>query len=117
MKTSKCFVYNNTIVFAVPREMVSRAIGPAGINIRNIQEKLGKKVKVISEANELWEAERFTRDVVSPLKFKSIELKDDVFVLTAGSESKAALIGRNRRRLDELNQILKDNFGKEVRII
>lgn len=117
VKTSKCFVYNNTIIFAVPRDMISRAIGPAGVNIRAIQEKLGKKVKVISEANEILDAERFVRDVVSPLRFKSLELKDNVFILTAGSESKAALIGRNRRRLDELNQILKDNFGKEVRII
>ena len=117
VKTSKCFVYNNTIIFAVPREMISRAIGPAGINVRDIQEKLGKKVKVVSEVSEISDAERFVRDIVSPLRFKSLELKDSVFVLTAGSESKAALIGRNRRRLDELNQILKDTFGKEVRII
>jgi hypothetical protein len=38
-------------------------------------------------------------------------------VLTAGSRNKAALIGRNRRRMIELNKILEDNFGKELKIV
>lgn len=117
VKTRKCFVYNNVIIFAVPFFMMARAIGPAGINIRRIQESLGKKIRIIREPNGIEDAERFVRDIVSPVGFKSLELRDDIFVLTAGSQSKAALIGRNKRRLIELNQILKDSFGKELRIV
>ena len=44
-------------------------------------------------------------------------LKNLLLILTAGSQSKAALIGRNKRRLLELQRIAKDYFGKEFRIV
>jgi NusA-like KH domain protein len=117
VKTRKCFVYNNAIIFAVPRMMISQAIGPGAMNVRRIQEQLGKKVKIVAEPEGIGNAEEFVREIVSPIKFKSLELKDGSFVLNAGSTSKAALIGRNKRRLEELHQILKDNFGIELKIV
>lgn len=117
VKTSKCFVYNNTIIFAVPQGLVSRAIGPQGNNVRNIQVTLGKKIKIIAEPNGVDDAVRFVQDVVDPVTFKSLELKDGAFLLTAGSQSKAALIGRNKRRFEELAQIMHDSFGHSLRII
>lgn len=117
VKTSKCFTYNNTIFFAVPKSQISKAIGPNASNIHKIQDKLAKKVKVIAEAQGSDDAERFVKDIVSPVKFVSSEIVDRVFVLTAGSQSKAALIGRNRRREEELAQIIKDTFNLELKIL
>lgn len=117
VKTSKCFVYNNVIIFAVPKALVSRAIGPNGEHARKIQQILGKKVRVIEEPHGLENAEKFVKDIVEPVDFKSLEIQNDEFVLTAGSQSKAALIGRNKVRLQELGQILEDNFGKTLRIV
>jgi NusA-like KH domain protein len=117
VKTRKCFVYNNVVVFAVPRMMISQAIGPGAVNVHRIQEQLGKKVKIVAEPSGIGEASEFVREIVSPVRFKSLELKEGSFVLNAGSSSKAALIGRNRRRLDELRQIMMDNFGIELRIV
>jgi transcription antitermination factor NusA-like protein len=117
VKTRKCFVYNNIIVFAVPKMMISQAIGPGAMNVRRIQEQLGRKVKIVAEPSGIEEAPEFVREVVSPIRFKSLELKEGFFVLNAGSGSKAALIGRNKRRFDELRQILMDNFGIELKIV
>ena len=47
VKTRKCFVYNNTIIFAVPSELMSRAIGPNASNIHYLQEKLGKRIRQV----------------------------------------------------------------------
>ena len=118
VKTRKCFVYNNTIYFAVPKVFVSKAIGPDAINVRRIQESLGKKVKIIKETEEERDFERFLQDVVSPTKFKNIEMKDNIVTITAGSmQNKAGLIGRNRRRFEELKKVLQDLFGFELRIV
>ena len=117
VKTRKCFVYNNTIFFAVEKGLVSRAIGPNAINVKRIQEKLGKRIKIIAEASGAQDAERFIQDIVAPVKFVSLELKDNGLILTAGSQSKAALIGRNRRREAELKQILQDTFNLELKIV
>lgn len=117
VKTRKCFVYNNIVIFAVPKMMISQAIGPGASNVRRIQEQLGKKIKIVAEPAGIEDAEEFVREIVSPIKFKSLELKDGFFILTAGSTSKAALIGRNKRRFEELKQTLVDNFGVELKIV
>lgn len=117
VKTRKCFLYNNMIVFAVPRAFMSQAIGPDAAHIRFIQNQIGKRIRVIEEARGFEDAERFVEAIVAPVTFKSLEMKDDMFVLSAGSQSKAALIGRNRRREDELRQIMKDTFGLDLKII
>jgi len=117
VKTRRCFLYNNAIIFAVPRFMISKAIGPDAKNIKRIQDQLGKRVRIISEASGIDDAARFIEDVVYPVKFKSLELKEGAFVLNAGSQSKAALIGRNKRRLDELKKIVIDSFNIDLKIV
>jgi transcription antitermination factor NusA-like protein len=117
VRTTRCFVYNNTVYFAVPKNMVSRAIGPAASNVRKLQERLGKRVRIIREPEGLADAERFVKEIVEPVKFKSLEIKDGEFVLTAGGGSKASLIGRGRRRLEELKIVCEDSFGMGLRIV
>lgn len=117
VKTRKCFLYNNMIIFAVPKPFMSQAIGPDASNIRFIQDQIGKRIRIIEEAQNVEVAERFVSAIVAPVTFKSLELKESMFVLTAGSQSKAALIGRNRRREDELRLIVKDTFGIDLKIV
>jgi len=118
VKTSKCFVYNNIIYFAVPVDKISRAIGPNASNIRMLQEKIGKRVRIIRQAMGKEEAERFINDIINPVRFKSIDISDNMITITAGSnQSKASLIGRNKRRLFELEKILKDSFGVELKVV
>ena len=117
VKTRKCFVYNNMIIFAVPRVFMAQAIGPEAAHIRSIQEQIGKRIRVIEEAKGVEQAEKFISDIVAPVTFNGIEMKEGMLVLTAGSQSKAALIGRNRRREAELQQIVKDTFGVEMKIV
>ena len=115
--TTRCFIYNNVILFAVPAAMVSRAIVMNGRNVRLMQETLGKRIKIISEAHGLRDVERFLRDVVEPVGFKSVSLQDDEAIITAGGQYKAALIGRNKVRLFELELIIQNVFGKQLRIV
>ncbi len=116
VKTHNCFIYNNVIVFAVPSDLMSRAIGTNGKNVRMIQDTLGRKIKIIKEARGIEDLERFVRDVVEPIGLKSVEVQGDEIVVTAGSQYKAALIGRNKARLDELSTVVQNLFGKQVRI-
>lgn len=117
VKTTSCFVYNNTIYFAVSKEKISKAIGNGASNIRKLQEKLGKKVKIITEpSNE--NIQKFLEEVVDPVKFKSVEIKDGTVTITSGNtQSKASLIGRNKRRLEELKDIVDDIFHLELKVI
>ena len=118
VKTRKCFVYNNTVYFAVNKELISRAIGPSAINIRKMQEDIGKKIKIIREAEDVGDFQRFFDDIVSPVRVKSVETADGVVIVTAGSnQNKASLIGRNKRRFEELKKIVQDFFGLSLKVV
>ena len=109
--------YNEMIIFCVPKILVSKAIGPEARNIRRIGEILGRRIKVIPIPKGIQHVKLFIKAIVSPVEFKDLEIKDDEVILTAGSRNKAALLGRNKRRLHEMQKIIKDFFGKEFKII
>lgn len=117
VKTMRCFVYNNTIIFAVPESLVSKAIGEKGRNVRIIQETLGKRVKIIFYPESIKDAEKFLHQIVEPVQFRSIQINDNEIVIDAPGQSKAVLIGRNKMRLLELAEIVHNSFGKELKIV
>ncbi|MSS74435.1 hypothetical protein EXS72_02225 [Candidatus Pacearchaeota archaeon] len=116
---SKCFVYNNTVYFAVSPKLFSRALGIENRNVSLISQRLEKRVRIIRDVEEdISGISKFIGAIISPVSFASIELKDNLLVLTAGSRERAAtLIGRNKVRLIELNAVLESYFGKTIRII
>lgn len=119
MSTTNCFDYNNQIVFAVPRSKISAAIGKNASNVRKLREILGRRIRIVTipEEKNTPSIYKFISEVVDPVEFNKIEIKNDILTVTAGRQSKAALIGRNRIREKELSSIVKDFFGiNKVRI-
>jgi transcription termination/antitermination protein NusA len=115
VQTTKCFVYNNQIIFAVPKASVSVAIGKGAVNIKKLSEILRKRIKVVAvPIKENQEGiSQFIKEVVDPVEFNKIEVKDKMVNISAGRQGKAALIGRGRAREKELSDILKNFFGVE----
>ncbi len=109
--TMNCFVYNNTIVFAVPRDKISMAVGRNGANVKKLGETLRRKIKVIEMPGGLEGLDKFVFDVTAPVEFNKIEIKDNVVHISASRANKAALIGRGRIREQELGVILNKAFG------
>jgi transcription antitermination factor NusA-like protein len=117
IRCSHCFEYNNAIVFAIPRKFVMRAIGKDNINLEKISRMIGKRVKIVAIPNGVEDIESFVSMITRPVRFKGIEVKDGEAIISAGSQSKASLIGKNRIRLNEMQNILEQYFNvKRVRI-
>lgn len=117
LRIKDCFFYNNAMIFVVPTVFVSKAIGEGGKNVKKLSQILGKRVKIVTLPHDINDAEKFISDIINPVKFKSLEIADNEIIINAGRESKAALIGRNKIRLKEMKMIVKQYFGKELRII
>jgi len=116
VRTRFCFKYNEAIVFCVPRHLVSKAIGPEARNIKRMSQILEKRIKVVAVPKGNKDVKVFVRAVISPTTFRGIEVKDNEVIISGGS-NKAALIGRNKRRLAEMKKIIKNFFGKDFRIV
>ena len=112
-----CFIYNSTIIFVVSKKDIKKAIGVNNINLKKMSVIVNRKVKVVGLPQSLADAEKFISTIVHPLEIKSVEVKDNYLMINAGQQNKAMLIGRNKRRLDEMRKIIKEYFGKEVRIV
>jgi hypothetical protein len=82
-----------------------------------MSEILRKRIKVIPLPRNIGDARTFIEAVVSPVTFKGVEISPTEIILTAGMQSKAALIGRNKRRLMEMQEIVKDFFQRDFRIV
>lgn len=117
INTKFCFRYNNTIMFSVPRHLVYKAIGENGKNAKKIYAILEKRIRIIPSPTGIQDAKNFIEDIVNPIPLKEFEIKDNEIILSASSQNKAILIGRNKRRLLELQKIIKNFFGKELRIV
>lgn len=111
ISTNHCFEYNNAIVFAVPRRLVSRALGHDNVNLRRLNQVIGRKVKIVAIPYGREDIENFVSVITYPVRFKAIEIKDDGAVISAGPQSKAILIGRNKVRLNEMQNVLGQYFG------
>jgi len=116
ISTRFCFSYNEALIFCVPKKLVSKAIGEQGKNVKKINQILHKRIKIIPSPRGIEDVKIFFEAVISPTSFKDLEIKDNEIIITAGMQNKAALIGRNRRRLLELQKIAKGFFNKELRI-
>lgn len=118
VSTTNCFKYNNVIIFAVPNKDVSRAVGKNGVNVRRISEIFRKKIKIIPQPNGVEDLETFISNIVEPVGFTKVEIKEGIVFITGGKQNKAALIGRNRQREQELEDILKRFFSvSKVKIL
>ena len=115
VRTRFCLRYNENIIFCVPKPLIPRAIGERGRNLRRLSEILGKRIRIIAAPRGLHDSATFIKAVISPLTMKNFQIDSDEIIVSAGN-NKAALIGRNKRRLIEMQKIVKDFFGKDFRI-
>jgi len=117
VSTRYCLKYNQALVFCVPKKLISKALGKNAENARQMSHILGKRIRVIAVPRDVKDAKEFISAIVSPVTFRELEITPDEIILTAGNQSKAALIGRNKRRFLEMQKIVKDFFKREFRII
>ena len=112
VSTTKVFNYNNQIIYAVPKAKISTAIGKNAINVKKLNDILRKKIKIVEmpAIDDNKGIGKFIESVVSPIEFNKVEVTDTSVVITAGRQSKASLIGRNRVREKELGDVLKNFF-------
>ena len=111
ISTTNCFEYNNMVIYAVPKQLMSKAIGKGASNVRQLVDYLKRKVKIVEMPSGLSGLKDFVAAIVEPLEFSGLEIKEGAVVISGDRQARAMLIGRNRSREEELKNILESGFG------
>lgn len=117
ISTRYCFKYNDILMYCVPKKLISKAIGKDNVNLKKLSEILKKRIRVVALPESILDAKSFIQAIIAPVTFKEIQITENEIVVNAGPQSKAALLGRNKRRLEEMQKIVKDFFKLEYKVI
>ncbi len=118
LRTRHCFSFNGIIFFVVNPGFVRRAIGKNASNIKRLTEKLRRRVRIIASPSSTRDAEKFVCSLIYPIQIKRFIIEGNEASIIAPREARAMIIGRNKVKLAELENILKEYFGiKRLRVI
>ncbi|MBU0536307.1 MAG: NusA-like transcription termination signal-binding factor [Nanoarchaeota archaeon] len=118
-RVKDCFIDEklNSLVFIVQPGEIGKALGKNAVNIRILESKLNKKVRVIEFNPEKLE---FIRNMVMPLRVNDVTEDEDGIITLIGpdTKTKGLLIGRNAQNLRNLESNLRRYFDvKEIKVV
>lgn len=117
VKANSCFTYSSIIIFTVPKQMVTRAIGKKAINVNKLTTRLNKKVRIVAKPTSKADIGSFINVIIFPHKYRKLSIENNELIIFSIMREKAALIGREKRRLKELSEILNRFFDIKKVII
>ncbi len=114
----KDYIIDNkdTCVFVVQPDELGKSIGKKGANVRLLEKKLNRKIKIVEFNSEV---KQFIRNLVYPLRLGDVDVSDDVVTLQAeDSKTRGLLIGRAASNLRNFEAITKRYFDiKEIKVV
>ena len=111
----KDFLENDKLIFIVQNGELRKALFEKGKNIKRLQDMMHKRIKVV-EFNS--DPIKFITNFIYPITVESINLNDDTIEIKAEDrKTKGLLIGRERKNLNELSNLVKNYFSLQVKIL
>lgn len=112
-----CLLRDNVISFVVKPGDVGRAIGKNAANVKNISNRVKKKVEILEYCDTI---ESFLKKALYNAGMEKIEVKEvdgkKIFFTSVGSEDKSKILS-NTSRLRRIKEIAKRNYGiDDIRI-
>lgn len=109
-----CFLTDSGFIFVVKEGLAGMAVGKAGSNIKKLEKITKKKVKVVEYSADPC---KFVANLIFPIRPKDIVKEDDKIKIIAGDfQSRARLIGRNKKNLNQLLNIFNKYFKESIEI-
>jgi len=111
-----CFLTNNLLLIIVNENNIAKAIGRGGSNIKHLEQKLNKKIKIVEFNSNL---SQFIRNLVNPIKVNDVKIENNMVQISVnGVREKAQLIGRDSKNIHELKEIVSLYFDvQDIKIV
>lgn len=107
-------VFNsNGFLIVVDFGDIGKAVGKNGSNIKKFSDMINDRVKVVEFNKDLM---NFLKNLIMPLKIEKMEQEDGFINIFADTKTKALLIGRNQKNLEQYNKVFKKYFDLKLRV-
>ena len=109
-------IANEKLIFIINENEMGKAIGKNGSNIKRVENKLNKKIKLVEFSKDILQ---FIKNLAYPVELTEIEQEDDLIIIHGKNTSiRAMIIGRERQNLNHLNEIVKRYFNiREIKVV
>jgi len=109
-------IANDKLIFVVEENDMAKAIGKNGFNIRKMESRLNKKIKLVEFSSDLL---KFIRNMAYPAEVLDIEQEEGTITIHGkDTSSKAMLIGREHQNINHLTNIVRRYFDvKEIKVV
>jgi NusA-like KH domain protein len=105
------------ITFVVEENEIGKAIGKNALNIKILEQKLNKRIKIVEFSKNIVQ---FARNLAYPLRLGDITFENSIMVINGQDvKTKGLLIGRNSQNLKSLTENMQRYYKdlKEIKVI
>ena len=115
-KVIDCFELNDRLLFIVDQGYLAKALGREKSNIAKLSKMFNKKLKIVEFKPD---PVLFVKNLISPLKPKSIELHDKtVQVIVKNPKIKGLILGSQKKNLKAYQDALNMHFkGLKIEVV
>lgn len=114
VRVKDCF-FDNILIFIINQGNIGKAIGKKGVNIKRLESKLRRKIKIVEFNND---PVVFVKNFIAPLIAKEIKKEENIVnIVSDNIKTKGLLIGRDRKNLKRLQEVVSKYFNIEVKIL
>ncbi len=107
-----CYL-NKHLVFIVENGQMGKAIGKNGSNVKKLSIMFKKSIKIIEYSEDIV---KFIQNLILPIKGKIYKENDEIVIELSSRTDKANLIGKNKRNLEELKNVVNKYRKTEIKI-
>jgi transcription antitermination factor NusA-like protein len=104
-----CLVEENLISFLVPEKLMGKAIGKGAVNIKELQEKMKKRIELVP----FFEKAEDTFANAMEVNFTASKINGSKLVITLDSNAKAKAF-KNNSRIKRVKEFIFRNFALEL---
>ena len=108
VKVKDVFLKGEIIYYVVPKIVLSKAIGPKGVMVKKLENLVKKRVKIVGFSDNVV---MFMKDLLYGFEVENIEENEgNVKISCKSNKTKGLLIGRERKNLNDLKEIVTRYF-------
>lgn len=115
IKVKDCYKSDKDVIFIVEPVYMSRAIGKRGANVKRLSSMLRKGIKVVEFHNDVL---KFIKNLISPIDGKIYKEDEGVVAIKlASNKDKGIVIGRDKKNLKDIQNLVSRYFDVKIRVV